>query len=141
MFTLGVIGIMCCVSGTVISVIASIITTAVTVGVSVDQKNSAEDNARKMENLQKEQNNKSDARAKGLSEINKAITLKNLRQTRSAFASASAYERLLTEKTNRDAVRKRQEANINSVHNVEQTSKPSLRSQNTGYNKGTPSST
>jgi len=138
MFGLCTIGIIGCVAASIISLVVAVVSVVVSTVMSVEQKNAQENAARRMEGLQKDANNKAEARARGQSEVNKAITLKNLRRTREEFASAASYERLITDKTSREALRKRQEAKVESRHEIQKTQKPSLRWQSTGYSKGNP---
>lgn len=122
----------------IIGIVVAIVSTVVTVATSVDSKNSQEESARRAEQLQSDQSKKAEARLKGQSEINKATILKNLRKTREEFAAAATYERLVTERLNRQSVKKRQEAAVSGTRGVEKTVKPSLRSQGTGYSRGVP---
>lgn len=108
---LEIIGLLGCIWGIVIGGAIGLIATGTTAIIGYEQMEQAEENADAMEALQKQAQEKAEARQKKQADINTMLNARNLRRTRAQVAGAVAYERLLTERASRANTKKTRELN------------------------------
>lgn len=121
MALMGILGILACGVGGGVVIGVSVVTSIITVGVSIDSANKAQDASDKQIALSKENQKKTEAAQAAAHLRQKRMIAKNLQTTQKELGSAIMYERLLTEKGKRTIVKERAEMQNNASSNLPST--------------------